>query len=124
MWRDLRHADIADTPHTLDARFDTESPAKLDESCPQNLPAGVAIWDAGSFKGIAFLNHAGAIGVPLLNLGALPKPLDALSRLTPGQSTPASGAGPLAAVRPPLKRRRRGVQMRSPTHPPASLIRP
>src|SRR3546814_439853 len=95
MWRDLRHADIADTPHTLDVRFDTESPAKLDESCPQNLPAGVAIWDAGSFKGIAFLNHAGAIGVPLLNLGALPKPLDALSRLTLGQYTPASGAGPL-----------------------------
>lgn len=123
MWRDLRHADIADTPHTLDTRFDTESPASLDESCPQNLPAGVAIWDAGSFKGIPFLNHAGAIGVPLLNLGALPKPLDALSRLTLSQYTPASGAGPLADVRPPLKRQRRGVTMVASNDPLGSLRR-
>src|SRR3546814_6552796 len=104
MWRDLRHADIADTPHTLDARFDTESPAKLDESCPQNLPAGVEIWDAGSFKGIDLLNHAGAIGVRLLNMGALTKTMDALSRMTFGQYTHARGEGAFEEVRRPLKR--------------------
>ncbi|MBI1728644.1 MAG: penicillin acylase family protein [Candidatus Rokubacteria bacterium] len=48
LWRDLRHADDPDAARTIDGTF-RQSPAALDESCPQNLPAGAAVWDVGSF---------------------------------------------------------------------------
>ncbi|MGQ0530495.1 MAG: penicillin acylase family protein [Panacagrimonas sp.] len=60
LWRDLRHADAADTPHSTQQRFATQSPATLDENCPMNLPAGVAIWDTGSFRGHVLEAHAPA----------------------------------------------------------------
>jgi acyl-homoserine lactone acylase PvdQ len=63
MWRDLRHADTSDTPHTTQDRFATQSPGTLDESCPMNLPAGVAIWDTGSFRGHVLESHVGLTGV-------------------------------------------------------------
>jgi len=50
LWRDLRHADIPDTPHTIDRAFPTQSPPVIDERCPLPLPAGTAIWDAGSYR--------------------------------------------------------------------------
>jgi acyl-homoserine lactone acylase PvdQ len=49
LWRDLRHADDPDATRTIADSF-SESPAKLDETCPQTLPAGAAIWDVGSFQ--------------------------------------------------------------------------
>lgn len=49
MWRDLRHAQDPDATHTVNATF-TQSPASLNESCPQTLPAGTAIWDVGSYQ--------------------------------------------------------------------------
>jgi acyl-homoserine lactone acylase PvdQ len=52
LWRDLRHADDPDATRTIDAAFH-QSPAKLDETCPQPLPAGAAIWDVGSLKTLA-----------------------------------------------------------------------
>lgn len=71
LWRDLRHADAPDTPHTSDQRFETQSPPSVDETCPQTLPPGAAIWDVGSLRGREFLNHAGSgLGLPLI--GPLP----------------------------------------------------
>jgi acyl-homoserine lactone acylase PvdQ len=49
MWRDLRHANDPQATRTVSATF-TESPATLNENCPQTLPAGTAIWDVGSYK--------------------------------------------------------------------------
>ncbi len=61
LWRDLRHADIPDTPHTIEGKtFYTQSPARLDETCPQTLPPGAAIWDLGSYQDRPFLTHAAA----------------------------------------------------------------
>ena len=122
-WRDLRHANIPDTPYTLDKTFATQSPPTLDETCPQTLSSGVAIWDAGSFKSSPFLNHAGAIGVPLINLGALPSPLDQLSRLTLSPYTPVGGAGALVDARPPLKATPRGTTLYASDDPLGSLHR-
>lgn len=76
LWRDLRHADAADTPHTTQQRFATQSPPSLDETCPMSLPAGVAIWDRGSFQGHV-LEAAGPAGLPGLT-SALVVSLDAL----------------------------------------------
>lgn len=125
LWRDLRHATAADTPTTLSTRSGAQSPANLDESCPQSLPAGVALWDPGSFKSQPFLNHAGTLGVPLLNLSALPEPLSALGQIQLGGFTPlsSSGGGVLGDVRPPLKRRALGQTLLASDDPLGSLHR-
>ncbi|MGH7898947.1 MAG: penicillin acylase family protein, partial [Candidatus Binatia bacterium] len=65
LWRDLRHASDPDAPYTIDVEFRTQSPPRVDESCPQALPAGAAIWDAGSLAGRPFLQHGSASGLPL-----------------------------------------------------------
>ena len=49
LWRDLRHANDPQATRTVSATF-TESPATLNENCPQTLPAGTAIWDVGSYQ--------------------------------------------------------------------------
>lgn len=49
MWRDLRHANDADATRTVNTNF-YQSPATLNENCPQTLPAGTAIWDVGSYR--------------------------------------------------------------------------
>lgn len=49
MWRDLRHANDPQATRTVSAIFQ-ESPATLNEACPQTLPAGTAIWDVGSYQ--------------------------------------------------------------------------
>lgn len=49
MWRDLRHANDPQATRTISASF-YESPATLNENCPQTLPAGTAIWDVGSYQ--------------------------------------------------------------------------
>ncbi|MGH8505840.1 MAG: penicillin acylase family protein [Stenotrophobium sp.] len=49
VWRDLRHADDPDATRTISATYH-QSPATLNENCPQTLPAGTAIWDVGSYK--------------------------------------------------------------------------
>ncbi|HWU69275.1 MAG TPA: penicillin acylase family protein [Stenotrophobium sp.] len=49
VWRDLRHADDPDATRTISATYH-QSPATLNEKCPQTLPAGTAIWDVGSYK--------------------------------------------------------------------------
>lgn len=49
LWRDLRHADDADATRTTDRRAH-QSPAQLDEQCPQLLPPGAALWDVGSYR--------------------------------------------------------------------------
>jgi acyl-homoserine lactone acylase PvdQ len=81
LWRDLRHADVTDTPHTASETFATQSPPTLDETCPMNLPAGVAIWDRGSFSGHVLEAHGGAgLGDVLTSLVApiVPAPLQSL----------------------------------------------
>jgi acyl-homoserine lactone acylase PvdQ len=55
LWRDFRHADDPAATRTIDTPFH-QSPAKLDESCPQTLPPGVALWDGGSFKTLTAFN--------------------------------------------------------------------
>jgi acyl-homoserine lactone acylase PvdQ len=59
LWRDFRHADDPDTPRTIAASF-AQSPATLDESCPQALAPGAAIWDVGSFTPITVFATAAA----------------------------------------------------------------
>ncbi len=49
IWRDIRHADDPDATRTTDHSAQ-QSPASLDETCPQTLPAGAAIWDVGSYQ--------------------------------------------------------------------------
>jgi acyl-homoserine lactone acylase PvdQ len=70
VWRDLRHANDPDSPTTIETSFATQSPASLTESCPQSLPAGVAIWDPGSFSGRSLLTHAGIHALPPLPAAA------------------------------------------------------
>jgi len=61
LWRDLRHADDPDATRTIDSSFH-QSPAALDERCPQPLPAGAAVWDAGSFETLpTFVAQAGDV---------------------------------------------------------------
>lgn len=105
LWRDLRHADAADTPHSTRRRFETQSPAVLDESCPMNLPAGVAIWDQGSFRGHT-LEAAGPAGLPgltsalVVTLNSLPL----LNRLAGAGFGGRAGAGAQAQnVEVPLR---------------------
>lgn len=112
LWRDLRHADAADTPHTISTRFATQSPPTLDESCPMNLQAGVAIWDAGSFRGHMLETHVGLAGIvaPLIT-SVVPAPLlDLLGSLgltaLPGLSVSAPSD---LADRPPLLAAARGT---------------
>jgi acyl-homoserine lactone acylase PvdQ len=68
LWRDLRHANDPETAYSTARVFRTQSPSTVNESCPQTLPAGAAIWDAGSLQ---------------------PKPLLVIG----GQSAPAGGNG-------------------------------
>jgi acyl-homoserine lactone acylase PvdQ len=52
LWRDIRHANDPDATRTIttaNSQFQ-QSPATLDETCPQSLPGGAAIWDAGSYQ--------------------------------------------------------------------------
>jgi acyl-homoserine lactone acylase PvdQ len=64
-WRDVRHAEDPDTPLTIDTEFATQVPGRVSETCPQALPPGAAIWDAGSLQGRATLVREPAGGIPL-----------------------------------------------------------
>lgn len=90
LWRDLRHANAPETSYTATDEFLTQSPSSVDESCPQTLPAGAAIWDVGSLRGREFLVRNGnPLALPIL-----------------GQITGLLGAGSLNgadALQPPLK---------------------
>ncbi len=73
LWRDLRHATDPDAAYTTDTVFRTQSPATVSETCPQPLPAGAAIWDAGSVQTRALLVMNPGLPLPLplsLPLGA------------------------------------------------------
>lgn len=105
LWRDLRHANDPDSPVTVDTVFATQSPATLDESCPQAVPSGNAIWDVGSYTPRAPL-QIGNLDIPatLNGLPGLLKTLvPGLSGLFPG-ATPAQAAA--AAVTPPFVARK------------------
>ncbi len=68
-WRDVRHANDPDTHRTISASFATQFPASVNESCPQALPAGAAIWDVGSVQPRAVLVSGNTpIGNPALPL--------------------------------------------------------
>ena len=105
LWRDLRHANDPEAAYTLDTPFHTQSPAAVDETCPQTLPPGAAIWDTGSLRGRALLNHATSpanlpliapiLGGGLMNLPSL--------RTTPPMSSAAKTREYAYAPRPPLK---------------------
>ena len=49
-WRDMRHADDPQATRTIVDTTFKQSPVALNEACPQTLPAGVAIWDVGSYQ--------------------------------------------------------------------------
>jgi acyl-homoserine lactone acylase PvdQ len=96
-WRDVRHALDPDTPHTLEELFSTQSPAVIDETCPQTLPAGAAIWDPESFRRFTtFAPETSAIPLPLPSpstLTGILGPERPLSRLTPVvELDPVAGA--------------------------------
>lgn len=65
-WRDIRHANDPDTPHTdpVNAAGAAQSPAVLPEDCEQawpaghaSLPAGTAIWDVNSYRSRTVINR-------------------------------------------------------------------
>ncbi|MDR3415497.1 MAG: penicillin acylase family protein [Nevskia sp.] len=58
LWRDIRHADDPDATRTISTAYH-QSPASLDESCPQMLPPGAAVWDVGSYKTFAAYTAGG-----------------------------------------------------------------
>ncbi len=64
LWRDLRHANDPDAAYTSDISFPTQSPSSVSETCPQPLPAGTAIWDAGSRQTRTLLLHPGVLPLP------------------------------------------------------------
>jgi acyl-homoserine lactone acylase PvdQ len=63
-WRDLRHANAADTYHTASGVFDTQVP-KVSEVCPQALPAGTALWDKDSLRTRTLFVRANDTSLPL-----------------------------------------------------------
>jgi hypothetical protein len=72
-WRDVRHALDPDTPRTLAESFPTQSPASVDESCPQTLPPSVAIWDSESLRMRAtFAPQNSHVPLPLPEPGSVP----------------------------------------------------
>ncbi|HEU0196934.1 MAG TPA: penicillin acylase family protein [Nevskiaceae bacterium] len=115
LWRDLRHANDPDAPVTIDTPF-YESPAKLDETCPQAVPAGNAIWDVGSFKSRSPL-QIGNLSIPAV-LGNVP---GLLKTLLPGLSGlfPAPSAPQASLATPRLASDFRGV---SPSDVPTPLV--
>ena len=97
LWRDLRHANDPERANTLDGPFQTQSPATVDETCPEQLPAGAAIWDVGSLTGRPFLVHA-------TNVLSLPLIGPITSGLAGAPSLPfALPTATASAPRPPLK---------------------
>ncbi|AXQ30343.1 penicillin acylase family protein [Solimonas sp. K1W22B-7] len=111
-WRDVRHANDPDTPRSIDTAYATQSPPRVSETCPQALPPGTAVWDAGSFQPRATLASGNSGGLPL----PLPTPAtvlnlldigDLLPSLSPVFSlTPIPGAvGQVDEVRPPFRHR-------------------
>ncbi len=87
LWRDLRNADDPDSPVTIDSTTAQQSPARLDETCPQTVPAGNAIWDVGSYTPRSPL-QVGNLDIPA-TLNGLP---GLLKTLLPGLSSLFPGA--------------------------------
>ncbi len=114
-WRDIRHADDPETTHSTNRRFATQSPPSVSENCPQNLPAGVAIWDVDSLVGREFLRRDSGAPLPLIDLGGVPFLGDLLGQITgaltggaPDLEAPVGGGGGLVQLQqeewhPPLK---------------------
>lgn len=113
-WRDVRHADDSETPRTIKSDRSAESPPHLDESCPQRLPAGAAIFDPGSYQsrlifatgdqaGAGARSAGGAAGSPLLS------PL--LSLTGPAALAQLPGFSRAADARPPLRLAAGGQQV-------------
>lgn len=100
LFRDLRHANIPDTPYSAEGTFATQSPASIDETCPQPLPAGTAIWDAGSFKGRTLFTHAAGLGLPTSVPSCLPGSVPVLGGmcLPAGSNRPGAPAVPGSAA--------------------------
>ena len=80
-WRDIRHAQDPETTYSTSRRFDTQSPPSVSETCPQTLPAGVAIWDADSLQAREFLRRDSGLPLPLVDLGGTPVLGDLLAPL-------------------------------------------
>lgn len=64
LWRDLRHANAADSYHTASGVFDTQVP-KANEECPQAMPSGAVLWDKGSLTGRPLFTYANTTGTPV-----------------------------------------------------------
>lgn len=97
-WRDLRHASAADSYHTATDTFDTQS-GFFSESCPLTLPDGVALWDAGSFRGQPLV---GTEGAGLLAPPDLPGMATDLQRIL-GGLLPGNALQTANAVQVPLR---------------------
>ncbi|MGH3971328.1 MAG: penicillin acylase family protein, partial [Mycobacterium sp.] len=94
MWRDLRAANDPEAPVTIDTTFATESPATLNETCPQALPAATVIWDAGSLQARSPL-MVGSLSIPATLTGVpglLESILPGLQGLFPGASQPGQSS--------------------------------
>lgn len=98
LWRDLRHANDPTHPDTDPVNANaTQSPATIPETCGGSwptahgvLPAGTAIWDAGSRRGRTFYEIAD--GLPFPPFGR------ADQELNPGSENEAQSETQLAAL--------------------------
>jgi len=114
LWRDLRHADDPDATRTISTTYH-QSPASLNESCPQTLPAGAAIWDVGSYKTFDAYDASGvnenAPVTPGQFTAAVPGKGALLAQLLQGKrplSKIAKPATQLAALHRPAARKAKG----------------
>lgn len=106
-WRDIRHAQDPEHTQTTNEVFATQSPPTVSEECPQQLPAGVALWDAGTLEPREFLRRDAGTPIPIVDLGGVPvlgEALDALLQpvLAPlpdeeSETVPIGGGGGLTA---------------------------
>jgi len=92
LWRDLRHANDPHATRTVSAAFQ-QSPATLNESCPQTLPAGTAIWDVGSYQ---VFDAYDANGV---NQNQPPAPVPATARADSASKNMKTARATLASLR-------------------------
>ncbi|HVT36557.1 MAG TPA: penicillin acylase family protein, partial [Nevskiaceae bacterium] len=98
-WRDLRHADDPDATRTISKSGFHQSPATLNENCPQPVLPGVAVWDVGSVKPFAAYTAAGVNqNNGTITLNTPQRPLLRNSKQKRGAATMLARAGKPATV--------------------------
>ncbi|HEX4871849.1 MAG TPA: penicillin acylase family protein [Nevskiaceae bacterium] len=104
-WRDVRHADDPQTPRTIVENFATQAPNRVDETCPQPLPAGAAILDPGSLE-----NRVVFQATPVVPLPAAATRRSVAGLRLPSFESYGAPPKPAFAVQPPQRPQPRQVR--------------